>query len=163
MRVEKTDPSPDVGRCSVCQSEPATWVLSIDRTCEVRFCEMCFDKFRSMLVGTANPANLLETLKELGWWAEQVVSSAKDAGAKECGEFVKMCCKEALASKRRNCDEFTGDVVDAAAKMYGRFLSFCCVRECPDCKIWELGHDMPKHVPCFSIWSLMERNGNETK
>lgn len=160
INIEKIDPRPDVGRCNVCQSEPATSVLSIDRTSEVRFCETCFDKFRSMVVGTANPAKLFESVKDLGLWAEQVVSAPKDAGSKECGEFVKMCCKEALASKRRNCDEFAGNVMDAVICTYGRFCMFCASHECSSCSVQKLRWSSDKNIgslPCFGIWCFMER------
>lgn len=163
MKLEKVDPRPDIGRCCICQSELATRVLGIDRTCEIRFCETCFDKFRDMLVGQANPAKLLETAEDLGRWAEQLVVAPKDPGSKECGEFLKTWCREALASKRRNCDEFGGDVADAAMNVYGRFVKFCAGRQCEDCKVREAWPDKPRHIPCFPIWSLMERDGNEAK
>ena len=163
MKIEKVDPRPDIGRCCICQSELATRVLGVDRTCEIRFCETCFDKFRDMLVGQANPAKLLETAEDLGRWAEQLVVAPKDPGSKECGEFLRTWCREALASKRRNCDEFGGDVADAAMNVYGRFVKFCAGRQCEDCKVREAWPDKPRHIPCFPIWSLMERNGDEAK
>ena len=160
MKLEEVVPDKMIGRCNVCQSELATRVLSIDRTSEVRFCDNCFDKFRMMVAGPVNAARLLNEIKDLHRWSKQVVMVPKDKGAKECGEFVKMCCEDALKyNKERNCDTFTGDVVDAAAATFDRFCKFCAGRECSDCEVSKLRSSRMniRRLSCFSLWCFMEK------
>lgn len=156
MKLEEVVPLID---CNVCQSELATRVLSIDRTSEVRFCDKCFDKFRIMVAGPVNAAGLLNEIKGLHFWSKQVITAPKDKGAKECGEFVKMCCEDALKYKARNCDTFTGDVVDAAAATFDRFCKFCAGRECSDCAVSKLRSSRMniRRLSCFSLWCFMEK------
>lgn len=165
MKLEEVVPSADIGRCNVCQSELATRVLSIDRTIEVRFCDKCFDKFRIMVAGPVNAAGLLYEIKDLHMWSKQVVTAPKDKGAKECGEFVKMCCEDALKYKERNCDTFAGDVVDAAAATFDRFCKFCEGRECSDCEVSKLRSSRMNimRLSCFSLWCFMEKTKVKTK